>query len=100
MPQTAIASDLHKSSDVAVNFSSEISLDLVVAVQNLAEMCNLGLGKIPNFLSGVNTRLLYELVDIVLTNAVQHGQGVNNCLVTWEVDTCNSCHALNLFLWS
>jgi hypothetical protein len=31
----------------------------------------------------------------VLANAVQHRQRVKYCFVTWEVDTCNSCHALN-----
>jgi len=98
MSKATVAADLHQATDISVDFAAEVSLYLEVTVQNFTKMGDFGLGKIFDLLSRIDPRFLHKFVDVVLADAIQHRQCVEHRFVAREVDTCNSCHALNLFL--
>ena len=95
MAKATVAADLHQSSNVAIDFSAEVSLNLEIAVQDLTESSDLGFGQILDLRSRVNASFFNELVHVVLSNSVEDWQCVQHCFHAREDDTCNSCHVLN-----
>ena len=98
MSKAAVATNLHQTANVAVHFSSKISLYLEIFIQNFADSTDFDFGKVFHLRAGINPGLFHQFVDVVLADAVKDRQCVEHRFVAREVDTCNSCHALNLFL--
>jgi len=98
MAETSVATDFHETTNIAVDFPSKISFDLELTVQNFAKVPDFGFGQIAHFLARVDVRLFYEIVDVVLANAVKQRKRVKDRFIAREVDTCNSRHVLLWFL--
>ena len=90
--ESSVGTDLDEAANVALNLAAEVTFDLVIAVQNLSKMADFLLGQIANLLARVDAGFLKKLNDVVLADAVQDGQGVNDRLVPRKVDTCDSRH--------
>ena len=76
MPETAVATDLHKAADVALDLSFEVAFHLVFAVQKLSELSDLRLVQIPDLGPGVDTGLLQKPVYVVLSDAVKQRKSI------------------------
>ncbi len=76
MADSAIATDLHQTSDVALNLSAKIAFNLEVAVEHFAQSGELLLVQITHLLSGIDRRALYYIVNIVLSDSVQDRERV------------------------
>ena len=98
MAKATVRPDLDEAADVARNFAAKVALDLVLAVKNLAQPTNLGFAKVLHLLTRIKSRLLDDLGGVVLADAVNERKGVENRLLTREVDACDTCHTFLLNL--
>lgn len=71
MPQSSIGTDFDQPSDVALYFASQVAFHLEVTIDDFAEMSDLGFGKVLDLLSRIDLGLSYQIVDIMLSNAIQ-----------------------------
>src|SRR5688572_2295949 len=92
MPQTTVRADLDQAADVAVDLAAKVSLHLIVAIDDLADVADFGLGKVPNLLGGVDPCLLDRIARRLQPEPVDQGQSVKDRLVSWKVNACNSRH--------
>jgi hypothetical protein len=97
MAKSAVAADFNQATDIALDLTAEVAFDLVIGINNLAQSPNLGVAQVANLGSRIKVRLGDDFGCVVLTDAVNEGQGIKNGLVSREVDACNTCHLLLLF---
>ena len=76
MPESTVAADLHQAADIALNLSAEVAFDLVLAVQNLAQLSNLTFAQLTHFACWVDTGPLDHLVNIVLSDAIEQRKSI------------------------
>jgi hypothetical protein len=70
MPDAPIATNLNKALDVEVNLFSQVTLNPIPPVNNLAEAINLFLSEVAYLGIWINTSLLYNLVAQARANAI------------------------------
>lgn len=92
VPQTPIGANLDEAANVALNLSSQVTFDLVIAVQDLAKMSDFGFAQVANLLSGIDTGLFTQLENVVLADAINEREGVLSRFIPRKVDTCDTCH--------
>lgn len=61
MPQSAIAADVHQHLDVLADFAAQVTLDLVLALDDLAKLDHLGLTQMIGLRRSIDRRLLTDL---------------------------------------
>ena len=57
MTQASIAPNVHQTPDVHLYLTPQVALDLVPTVNGLAQRCNLRLGQVPDFRTGMYSSL-------------------------------------------
>lgn len=92
MAQAPVGADFHQAADIAKNFTSKVAFDLIGFVNDLAEVANFMLCKFAHFLARVNSSLGNDFGGILLADAVNKRQGVQNRLISWKVYTSNTGH--------
>lgn len=97
MAKATIGADLDKASDVAVDFSSKVSFDLEISVQDFTELGDVGFGQVSNLGPSVDTGFLKKLDYVVLADSVDQRQRILRCFVSGKVDTCDTCHLVRSF---
>lgn len=93
MPKAPIAADFDQASDVGLDLAPKVSLDDVVAVDDLTELGDIRIGKVPYPNSRIEPRLLNQFRRVVLADAVDMRQGVQDRLLSGKVYACNTCHS-------
>ncbi len=83
MAQATIAADLHQASNIAVNITAEVAFDLILRVDNLAELSDFSLGQVLHSSARVNPGLLDDGSTIHPTDPVNERKGVQNRFFAW-----------------
>src|SRR5690606_36483985 len=95
-----VAADVHEALDVQLHLAAQVALDLVVAVHDLAQAGDLGLGGVLDPRGGVDLGLGEDLLGTGPADAVDVRQRVHDAIRARQVDTCDSSHAYTcLYLW-
>ena len=76
MAQAPIAADLYESANVALYFTSKVTLDLIVVVDDFAEASDFSIVEISNFGSRIQLSLLDHFGCVMLTDPINKRQGI------------------------
>src|SRR5687768_17701749 len=98
VPEAAVCAEIHEALDVHGHFTPQVALHDVVAVDHLAYLKNLGIGKLIDPLTVGQVDLFADFPGIHRANAMNITQGNDDAFVCWYIDTCNSSHATSLLL--
>ncbi len=90
--QAAIAAEIHQPLDVHRHLAAQIALDLVVAVDHLADPDDLVIGQLVDPALGGNAHLGADLAGLGAADAVDIGQAHEDPLLRWDVDAGNTRH--------
>src|SRR5690554_1680702 len=85
--QAAVAADVHEALDVQLHLAAQVALDLVVAVHDLAQAGDLGLGEVLDPRGGVDLGLGEDLLGTGPADAVDVRQRGHDALLARQVDT-------------
>jgi hypothetical protein len=96
MTQAAIAAEIHQPLDVHGDLTTEVTLDLVALLEELADSDDLTLAELVGPDVRVNPRLRADLQRRGPPNAEDVLERDPDLLIAREVDTGNSCHRCNL----
>jgi hypothetical protein len=94
MPKSSIGPDLDEPLDVHLDFSTQISLDDVATLDDVADRANLALRELRVTLVWIHTREVQDVVASLPANAVDIRQPYFDALVPRQVDSCNTNHAI------
>jgi hypothetical protein len=89
---TAIATEIFKSLDVALHLSAKVTLDRVIVLDRLSKRPDLTFSQILNLGGSLDARLLDDVLSSRLSDPVNIGQGYVNAFISRKVDTCYTCH--------
>jgi hypothetical protein len=92
MSEAAVAADFRQSLDVERDFASEVALDLVLPINDLADAGNLVLGQIPHSRVWADLGRLQDCPARCRADAVDVGESDLNALVSRNVDPSYTCH--------
>ena len=95
MPHAAVRPDLDEALDVQRHLATEVALDLVRAVDDLAEPVDLVFREVPNARVRVDVRLLEDLLAGRQPDPVDVGEGDLDALLARDVDARNTCHRVS-----
>ena len=87
MTDATVAADLHQALDVQRNFTTEVTFDLQVVLDVIAQLADVGLGEILHASVGVDAHFRQHLLRSLQTDAVDVGQAVLHSLFTGHVNT-------------
>src|SRR5437867_11381908 len=91
--ETAIAADLLEPFDVQRDLAAEVALHRIAAIDDLADLGDLGLGEIADARGEIDPRLLEDLARRRRPDAVDVAQGDVHSLLAWDVNTRDTGHA-------
>src|SRR5687768_14385051 len=101
MPQTPVAAEIHKALDVDRDLAAKVAFDLVIAVDGLANLQHLRVGKLADAPLGWDADLVDDLLGKTLADAVNVLKRDNHALVGRNVDACYAGHlVLHVGRWS
>src|SRR5690348_2895226 len=92
MTDAAIRSDVHQSLDVHRDFGAERAFDLVLTLDDAANLVHVGIREIANAQRRIDARLLNDVRRRMATNSVDVRQSDLDLLVAWEIDARNTSH--------
>src|SRR5664280_3539926 len=87
-----VAADLNLAADVGGHLTTEVTLDLEVACQVVAELDQILVTKVLDSSVGADTRLGQRLLSAGATHAEYIGKCDLDALLTREVNTNKTCH--------
>src|SRR5262245_10924908 len=96
MPHAPIGADLDEPLDVQRDLATEVALDLVASVDELAEPVDLLLGEVTDPRVGVDVRLGQDLLGRRKADAEDVREGDFDPLLAGDVDAGDACHRLPL----
>src|SRR5207249_821911 len=91
--EPAVAADLDQPFDVQVDLAAQVALDLVLAVDDLADSGQLLLGQVAHPRGRVDARLLTDLGGRGRTDPVDVAERDLNVLVARDVDAGDTSHS-------
>ena len=94
MTQTAIAADLHQALHVLRNLAMQVTFDLEVLLDVIAQLREVFLGKVLHANVGIDAGSGDDLFGRSEANAVNEGQGDLNALIAGKIDTNETCHVV------
>ena len=86
MAEAAVAADVHEALDVQLDLAAEVALDLEAAVDDLADLGDVGLGEVLDADVGVDAGLGEDLLGAREPHPVDVRERVLDALLTREVD--------------
>src|SRR5687768_16094443 len=92
MPESLVRTDLDLPLDVLRHLASQITLDLVVLVDEGADLQDLVFGEIPHLGPARHTRAVHDLERPCGADAVDVAERDIQSLVSREVDASDACH--------
>jgi hypothetical protein len=93
VPVAAVAADFDEALDVHLNLAPEFTLYSVLLVNNLAEAIDLIFSKLAHLGIRIDVELTQNPAAQMRANTVNILQGYPGVLVSWYVNSGNSCHA-------
>ena len=96
MPIPAVRADLDEPLDVEGHLATQVALDLVAPVDQLAEPVDLLLGEVADAGVRVDVRLGQDLLARGQAEAIDVGKGDFDALLARNVDAGDPCHRLPL----
>jgi hypothetical protein len=93
MAKPLVAADLDLSLDILRNFATEVALDLVVGIDELANTQDFCVCEIADFRVVINFERTEELVRPRSSDPEDIGETYLNPLVSREVNSGNACHS-------
>ncbi len=90
--QAAVAAEVHQALDVHRDFATQVALDLVVAVDRLADLQHLGVGQLVDAALGRDADLVDDLLGELRADAVDVLQRDDDALVGRDVDASDTGH--------
>src|SRR5581483_5908249 len=92
MPQPAIAAEIHQPLDIELDFAPQVTLDHVVAVDQLADVQHFLVGELRHAPLRRMAQLLHDLGRLFLLYAMDVLQRDDDALVGRKVDTSDTSH--------
>src|SRR4051812_30694100 len=89
---TLVAADLDLATDVGLDLTAEVTLDLVLRLDRVAELDELGVTQLVDPQVGADAGVGEELLGGGAADAVDVGERDLDALVAREVDTNEACH--------
>ena len=99
VPRAAVGSDVHHALDVHRDFGAQRPLDLVVALDHLAQARDFSVAQVAHARVGAHTRLFEDLFRVAAPDPVDVREGEEHFLFTRQVDAGDTSHALALPLF-
>src|SRR5204862_7914690 len=96
VPRAAVGPDVHHALDVHRDFGAQRALDLVIALDHLAQARDFGIAQVPHPRVGAHARLLEDLFRVAAPDPVDVREGEKHFLLTRQVDAGDPRHALAL----
>jgi hypothetical protein len=96
VPETAVAPEFHQSLYVHRNFSAQLSFNLVLAINDLADGCNLIFSQMIGVSVKVYTGLTQYLSGRAASDPINISQPYFHPFVSWQVNACNPCQIFSL----
>src|SRR6185436_4176030 len=91
--QAPIAAEIHQPLDVKLDFTPQIALDHVVAVDHLADMQHFLVGELRHAPLRRKAQLFHDLAGLLLADPMDILQRDNDALVGRKVDTRDTSHS-------
>src|SRR4029077_20330481 len=92
MTQAAIAAQIHQALDVHGNVTAQVAFDQEVAVDDFADLDDLGLGQIADPAGRIDTQLGDDLVRDVRPNAMDVAKADFHAFLSRDIDAGDTCH--------
>ena len=96
MAQAAVRADLDEPLDVQRRLATEVALDLVAPIDQLAEAVDLLLGEITDAGVRIDVRLRQDLLAGRQADPIDVRERHFDALLTRDIDTGDACHRLPL----
>ncbi len=90
--QTSITSNIYQAPDVHLHLTPQITLDLILAVNNLAQGSNVRFRQVLDLHIDIHSGLAQNLIAQTAPNAIDVRQTDFYSLVPWQVHPCNTRH--------
>lgn len=94
MAQSAVGAQIHEPLDVRGNISSQISLNLELALEDFPNAQDFGLGKLMRSRFGVDACPGNDVLGRPAADPVDGCQRDSDTLIFRQIDSCNSCHSI------
>ena len=94
MAQAAVASNLNQTLDIQADLTAQVTLDVVVALDDFTQLSSLFFGQVLNAGIRIDTGLSKDLVGRFAANAENVGQADLHALLAGKVNTGNTCHTI------
>jgi hypothetical protein len=94
MAKPTIATEVHEPLDVHVDLAPEVTLDLEIQVDALADLLDVVFVEIVGSLALRDTRRRANVLRVMRTDPEDVLQRNHRMFSTWEVDACDTCHSL------
>src|SRR5687768_5496688 len=94
MTQAAIAAEVHQTLDVDADFTAQVALDHIVAVDHFADLQHFLIAELRHALLSRNIDLLHDLGGVLLADAMDVLKRDQHALVGRNVDAGNTSHGL------
>src|SRR5262245_62557591 len=98
MSQPAIAAEIHQPLDVHGDFASQVTLDHIVAVDDLADLQHFLIGQLRHPAGVGDSDFLHDFVGLFRPDAMDILQCNNDPFVGWYVDAGDAGHSQSLLL--
>jgi hypothetical protein len=95
--KTAVRANVHKALNVCLNFTAQITLDLVLFLKNRGDQGNFLIRQIFGSFVRINVRLFQNILGRRAAYTVKVGQSDPVILISWDINTHNTRHNLNSF---
>src|SRR5258708_11049293 len=92
MTDTAVRPDVHQPFDVHRHLGTKRALDLVVALDDLTQLGDIGVGQILDAEVRIDTRFVEDLASAAAADTKTVRQSDLNLLLTREIDVTNTSH--------
>ena len=93
MAQAAVASNLNQTLDIQADLTAQVTLDVVVALDDFTQLSSLFFGQVLTRVSGLIPVLARISLD-VLRPMPNVGQADLHALLAGKVNTGNTCHTI------
>src|SRR5271170_1982929 len=95
VPETPVAAEIHQPLDVHRDLAPQIALDVVVAIDQLADAQDLVVGQLVNPPGIRDADLGADLTSLGPADAEDVGEADLHALLRRDIHACDACHAPN-----